>query len=111
MRGGKRTGAGRKPAPPTEMYFIRLPVSLKARLQEIGTKTVKANLVALAEGEKMEANIETRKYSCGCIDSHNSSLISSQCVDHCDMHAWDGDRMRERDENPAACDGYDYVVE
>lgn len=49
MRGGARKGAGRPPAPPSEMYFIRLPVDLKARLQAIGTKKVKASLEELAK--------------------------------------------------------------
>jgi hypothetical protein len=54
---------------------------------------------------------EIRLYSCGCVDYHNDSLWSSQCVEHCADHSFRADgTITEQDENPAECEGVAYVV-
>lgn len=44
LRGGKRAGAGRKPGNPMVMYFIRVPVELKEKLDKIPDTTIRAEL-------------------------------------------------------------------
>ena len=48
MRGGKREGAGRKPGPPTTMFYIRVPVELKEKLSKIKPDVIRMALSRIA---------------------------------------------------------------
>jgi hypothetical protein len=50
MKGGKREGAGRKPAEnPLVMYYIRVPQDLKERLGKLGAEKVRKLLDKLTK--------------------------------------------------------------
>ena len=53
---------------------------------------------------------EIRVYDCGCVDTHDSELWGSTCVDHCKAHSWTGEELTQSWENPAAFEGIPYTV-
>lgn len=51
MRGGKRQGAGRKPGAPMTMFYIRVPVDLKEKLDKIKPKKIRMELSKIVAPE------------------------------------------------------------